>query len=156
MLYAIYDHGVYIRDQDFDKKPVLPGKPYRKFYVLTEEPRPEYDPFTQDLTGPFVEEDHAGETRRVYWVIIERLVEDIKDDDDAKREQLVHKIDPALLRLSFHAYNNLNALEQIVYALWAKEQPLKTTIEDYRKVVRKMLGTLTAVQFMELVKSYMP
>lgn len=35
--YAIVDNGTFVEFRDFDSAPVLPGKPYRKFYEVVRE-----------------------------------------------------------------------------------------------------------------------
>lgn len=106
MRFAIYDDAVFVKEADFPEKPVLEGKPYRKFYSV-ETVDPAWNPDTQVRTGPAVEEDHVAEVRRYVWTVRDKTAQELDDDKATK----VDALDLVVLRGLFNHENRIRALE---------------------------------------------
>lgn len=156
MRYAIFDHGEFVREQDFKERPVLKGKLYRKFYPI-ERVIPEHDPKTQSLVGPTISDDHNAEVRRYTWYV-EAIDQQPtpKLSSEAERERKIAAMDIALTRLAFEARNAINALEVVAFQLWSEAQPGKGTLEEFQELLRRMPGAMTPKQFEDLIRSYLP
>lgn len=104
---AVYDNGVFTGvERDFDEKPVLPGKPYRKFYAV-EKVDPAFDPATQVRSGPTVEEDHDKEIRRYVFAVRDKTAEEV----DADKGVRVDRLDLVTFRVLFNHENRIRTLE---------------------------------------------
>jgi hypothetical protein len=162
--YAIYDNGAFTgAERDLADKPVLHGKPYRRFYRVEEPPAPAYDPVTQERLGPFVEEDHLAEIRRYRWEVQDKTQERIAQDEDAAREAKIDAMDIALTRLAFDAHNRLAMLETICFRMWNRIRELEQgtppiALDEFRKIMNTAIapGKVTAHQFRDLIRSYLP
>lgn len=123
MLYAIYDHGVFVEERHLDEKPVLLGKPWRKFYTV-EIVRPSADN-SQVLEGPAIEDDHVAEIRRKVWTVRPKNADEI----DAEREGRLDRLDVLALRILFNHENRLRVIE--------RKPPI--TAEQFRAAMKAFL-----------------
>ena len=105
--YAVYDNQVFTGViKDLPSVPVLPGKPYRKFYTL-ELVDPAYDAELQVKEGPTIEEDHVNFVRRTVYTVRNKTQPELDADNDAK----VNALDMVALRILFQHENRLRTLE---------------------------------------------
>jgi len=105
--YAVYDNQVFTGIiKELPSVPVLPGKPYRKFYT-TEIVNPAYDPETQVKEGPTIEEDHVNFIRRTVYTVRDKTAQELDDDKQTK----VDNLDMVALRILFNHENRLRTLE---------------------------------------------
>lgn len=105
-IFAVYDNGVFIAERDFAEKPILEGKPWRKFYSV-ETVKPAYDSATQVRTGPVVEEDHVAEIRRHVWTVRDKTAEEL----DAEKDAAINQFDVLAFKVLFDHENRTRALE---------------------------------------------
>jgi predicted secreted protein len=106
MLFAIYDDGVFTgREFDFAEKPVLDGKPYRKFYAV-EGTKPAFDTATQVRSGPVVEEDHVNEIRRYVWTVRAKTAPEL----DTAAEAKIDSVDMLVFKVLFNHENRIRTL----------------------------------------------
>jgi hypothetical protein len=105
MKFAIYDDGQFVREVDLAEKPVLEGKPYRKFYAV-ESVKPDFDTATQVRTGPVLEEDHVAEIRRHVWTVRAKTAQELDADSDAK----IDGVNMLVFRVLFDHENRIRTL----------------------------------------------
>ncbi len=105
-MFAIYDDGQFVREIDLAEKPVLPGKPYRKFYDVAKVD-PAWTSATQVRTGPVIEEDHTAEIRRYVWTVRDKTAEEL----DADKEATIDRFDALGFKVMFNHENRVRALE---------------------------------------------
>ena len=106
MKLAIYDSGTFVAERDFAAKPVVPGKPYRKFYTV-EVTKPDFAPATQVRTGPVITEDHEAETRTYTWTVRDKTAEELDADKDVRFDT----VDMVAMKLAFNHENRIRVLE---------------------------------------------
>lgn len=104
--FAIYDDGAFVAERDFDEKPSLAGKPYRKFYSV-ETVKPSFNSATQVRTGPVVEEDHDKEIRRHVWTVRDKTAEEL----DADKAEQVSAVNVLTFKVGLDHENRLRKLE---------------------------------------------
>lgn len=158
MLLAVYFNGEFAYEREYESVPVLPLKPFIKFYRVENKESPPFDPKRQTLTGPKIVDDHAAGVRRYVWTLEDKPDEGL-DAEERKRQNKVDTADPMLTRLAFHAYNSIMALEAVTYQLWCKAQEAegkKPNISEFRLMLKEMPGTVNPHQFEELMRSYLP
>src|SRR5688572_18945696 len=123
-LFAIYDDGAFVAERDFDAKPDLPGKPYRKFYAV-EKVDPAWNAATQVRSGPVIEEDHAAEIRRYVWTVRDKTAEELDADNEAK----IDRVDMLVFKVLFNHENRIRTLAG---------QPQVTALQ-FRNALKAML-----------------
>lgn len=124
MKYAVYIYGEYKRDRDFDTLPDLPHKPYIQFYTI-ERVKPDYDPETQVIEGPTIEEDHTNKVRRFVWTVRDKTAQELNNE----KTRIIDGLDRVLLKIAFNHENRVRALEG--------KQAI--TIEQFKAAVKGML-----------------
>lgn len=124
MKYAVYIYGEYKRDRDFDTLPDLPHKPYIQFYTI-ERVKPEYDPETQVIEGPTIEEDHENKVRRFVWTVRDKTAQEL----DADKVNKVEGLNRVILEILFRHENRIRALEG--------KQAI--TVQQFKAAVKGML-----------------
>jgi hypothetical protein len=105
-LFAIYDDGAFVAERDYAEKPVVSGKPYRKFYAV-EKIDPAWNPATQVRTGPVLQEDHAAEIRRYVWTVRDKTAQEL----DGEKELSLDAYDRLSFLVNFDQENRIRALE---------------------------------------------
>jgi hypothetical protein len=105
--YAVYDEGVFTGVlREFDEKPILEGKPWRKFYQVLIE-KPSFNPVTQVRTGPVISEDHTLEIRTLTWTVRAKTSEEL----DADKESTLYAYDLLNFEVNFDQENRIRVLE---------------------------------------------
>lgn len=102
MKFAIYDNGTFVGEKDFLEKPVLEGKPWRKFYTVET-----VKPSGAVVEGPTIEEDHKLQIRRYVYTARNKTVEELATEKDAH----IDGIDAAVLKLLMNHENRIRTLE---------------------------------------------
>jgi G3E family GTPase len=92
--------------REFNEKPVLEGKPYRKFYSIITV-KPPFNEATEVREGPAISADHVQETHTITWTVRAKTAQEI---DDAK-ELTLNKYDLLNFEVNFDQENRIRALE---------------------------------------------
>lgn len=105
--FAVYDNQIFTGVlRVLEEKPVLAGKPYRKFYELIIVDPP-FNPTSQIRTGPVVTEDHVAETRTHTWTVRDKTAQEL----DAEKDARVANEDFLQFEIHFDLENRVRALE---------------------------------------------
>lgn len=104
--FAIYDDGVFVKDMVLDEKPVLIGKPFRKFYTVSIVD-PAFNPTTQVRSGPDVVKDDIAETETRTFTVRAKTAQELDADKELKLDQ----VDMLNFEVNFDQENRIRALE---------------------------------------------